>query len=212
MARVRVASVEEVPIETVKPVMANHDEICLAHAEDGNFYAIDDICTHENFLLSGGELFELQVECPQHGSRFNLKTGAVTGLPAVIPTKVYPVEVEGEPLTIIDAGTGIAALARSLGRIPDFTCNLFIGHLHWDHLIGLPFFFTADAADSHIHIYGRPMPLEEIVAQIDAVTVESARAAGRALLGRGRPAVAALGPAGLESAAAIAETLVRKAA
>ena len=94
MARVRVASVEEVPIETVKPVMANHKEICLAHAEDGNFYAIDDICTHENFLLCGGELFGLDVECPQHGSRFNLKTGKVTGLPAVIPTKVYPVEVE----------------------------------------------------------------------------------------------------------------------
>jgi predicted Zn-dependent peptidase len=70
----------------------------------------------------------------------------------------------------------------------------------------------AEQLARHIHIYGRPMPLEEIVARIDAVTIESARAAGRALLGRGRPAVAALGPAGLESAAAIAETLVRKAA
>ena len=70
----------------------------------------------------------------------------------------------------------------------------------------------AEQLARHIHIYGRPMPLEEIVAQIDAVTVESARAAGRALIARGRPAVAALGPAGLESAAAIAETLVRKAA
>jgi predicted Zn-dependent peptidase len=70
----------------------------------------------------------------------------------------------------------------------------------------------AEQLARHIHIYGRPMPLEEIVAQIDAVTVESARAAGRALLGGGRPAVAALGPAGLESAAAIAETLVRKVA
>ncbi|HLH89754.1 MAG TPA: pitrilysin family protein [Xanthobacteraceae bacterium] len=63
-----------------------------------------------------------------------------------------------------------------------------------------------------IHIYGRPMPLEEVVARIDAVTVESARVAGRDLITRGRPAVAALGPAGLESAAAIAERLVHKAA
>ena len=63
-----------------------------------------------------------------------------------------------------------------------------------------------------IHVYGRPMPLEEIVAKIDAVTVESARAAGRDLIARGRPAVAALGPAGLENAAAIAERLVQKAA
>ncbi len=94
MAKVKVASAAEVPVETLKAVMVDHTEICLAHADDGNFYAIDDICTHENFLLSGGELFDLQVECPQHGSRFNLKTGAVTGLPAVIPTKVYPVSVE----------------------------------------------------------------------------------------------------------------------
>ena len=61
--------------------------------------------------------------------------------------------------------------------------------------------------------YGRPIPLEEIVAKVDAVTVESARAAGRALVDRGRPAIAALGPGnGLESTAAIAESLVRRAA
>jgi nitrite reductase/ring-hydroxylating ferredoxin subunit len=100
LARYRVAAVDEVPVESVKAVLANRKEICLAHAEDGNFYAIDDVCTHENFLLSGGELFGLQVECPQHGSRFNLKTGAVTGLPAVIPTKVYPVTVEGQEVFV----------------------------------------------------------------------------------------------------------------
>jgi len=61
-------------------------------------------------------------------------------------------------------------------------------------------------------VHGRPMPIEEIVARVDAVTVESARAAGRALVARARPAVAALGPAGLESAAAIAESLALKAA
>jgi predicted Zn-dependent peptidase len=61
-------------------------------------------------------------------------------------------------------------------------------------------------------IYGRPIPVEEIVAKVDGVTVDSTRAAGRALLARGRPALAALGPAGLESAAAIAESLTRTAA
>jgi predicted Zn-dependent peptidase len=61
--------------------------------------------------------------------------------------------------------------------------------------------------------YGRPIPLEEIVAKVEAVTVESARAAGRALVERGRPAIAALGPgSGLESTAAIAENLVKRAA
>jgi len=62
-------------------------------------------------------------------------------------------------------------------------------------------------------VYGRPIPLEEIVARIEAVTVESARAAGRQLVARSRPAVAALGAAaGLESAATIAESLARRAA
>jgi predicted Zn-dependent peptidase len=61
--------------------------------------------------------------------------------------------------------------------------------------------------------YGRPVPLEEIVAKVDAVTVESARSAGRDLIGRAKPAIAALGPgSGLASTAAIAESLVRRAA
>ena len=62
MARYRVASAVEVPIESVKGVHAGEQELCLAHCEDGNFYAVDDVCTHENFLLSGGELFEFDVE------------------------------------------------------------------------------------------------------------------------------------------------------
>jgi predicted Zn-dependent peptidase len=61
--------------------------------------------------------------------------------------------------------------------------------------------------------WGRPMPLAEIVAKIEAVTVESVRQAGRSLIARSRPAIAALGPGkGLESAATIAESLFRKAA
>ncbi len=60
--------------------------------------------------------------------------------------------------------------------------------------------------------HGRPIPLDEIVAKVDAVTVDSARMAGLALIRRGRPAVAALGPGNtLESTAAIAESLARQA-
>src|SRR6185295_12309227 len=61
--------------------------------------------------------------------------------------------------------------------------------------------------------YGRPIPLEEIVGKVDAVTVESARTAGRMLLRRSPPAISALGPgSGLESTAALAESLVPRAA
>jgi predicted Zn-dependent peptidase len=65
----------------------------------------------------------------------------------------------------------------------------------------------------HMLAWGRPIPLDELVAKVEAVTVESARAAGRALIRRGKPAIAVLGlGSGLENAAAIAETLTRRAA
>jgi predicted Zn-dependent peptidase len=63
-----------------------------------------------------------------------------------------------------------------------------------------------------MYAWGRPIPLDELVARIEAVTVDSTRAAGRALIARGRPAISVLGPGpGLESAATIAESLVRPA-
>jgi predicted Zn-dependent peptidase len=61
--------------------------------------------------------------------------------------------------------------------------------------------------------WGRPIPLSELVAKIEAVTVDGVRAAGRRLIARGRPAIAALGPdKSLENVAAIAESLIPKAA
>jgi predicted Zn-dependent peptidase len=71
----------------------------------------------------------------------------------------------------------------------------------------------AEQLARQILAFGRPIPLEEIVAKIDAVGVEQARAAGRALVAGGRPTLAALGPgAGLESAARVVESLNRRAA
>jgi predicted Zn-dependent peptidase len=61
--------------------------------------------------------------------------------------------------------------------------------------------------------WGRPIPLDELIERVDSVTVESARAAGRDLIRRGKPAIAVIGlGSGLESAAAIVETLARRAA
>ena len=88
------------PPESLKRVEAGGVAICLAHAEDGGFYAIGDVCTHEEYSLSDGELWDMSVECPQHGSRFDLRDGHVTGLPAVIPATTYPVTVEGEDVYV----------------------------------------------------------------------------------------------------------------
>ena len=100
MTRHLVAKIEDLEVDTMQKVIVDGEEICLAHAEDGQYYAIGDICTHEEYSLSDGELWGLDVECPAHGSRFCLLDGSVTGFPAVIPTKVYKVEIDGDDVYI----------------------------------------------------------------------------------------------------------------
>jgi 3-phenylpropionate/trans-cinnamate dioxygenase ferredoxin component len=89
-----VASTADLPAGSLIRVEVEGVPICLVHAQDGNFYAIGDTCTHEDYSLSEGDLWDMSVECPRHGSRFDVRTGAVTGLPAVIPAQTYPVTVE----------------------------------------------------------------------------------------------------------------------
>ena len=74
-------------------VMAGEDPICLV-STGGNVFALSDRCSHEDTPLSEGQLYEEWIECPMHGSLFDLRTGAVTGMPAVLPVPVFPVTVE----------------------------------------------------------------------------------------------------------------------
>lgn len=69
-------------------------------------------------------------------------------------TPCVTIEVAGEPLLVLDAGTGIFPLARSLGRIARFHCTIALTHLHWDHMMGLPFFFPADSQDAEVLVLG----------------------------------------------------------
>jgi|ERR1041385_1085481 3-phenylpropionate/trans-cinnamate dioxygenase ferredoxin subunit len=100
MAKHLAGKIDDVAVDSMKKCVLDGETICLAHAEDGNYYAIADTCTHEEYSLSEGELWGLDVECPAHGSRFNLQTGQVTGLPAVIPARTYPVTVEGDDVYV----------------------------------------------------------------------------------------------------------------
>ncbi len=67
---------------------------------DGTYYAIEDVCTHDDGPLADGELYGFAIECPRHGARFDIRTGAVLSMPAVIPVPRYEVRVEGAEIQI----------------------------------------------------------------------------------------------------------------
>ncbi len=60
---------------------------------DGEFYALEDVCTHDGAELSGGSIEDDCIVCPRHGARFCIKTGEALTPPAYEPTETFPVRV-----------------------------------------------------------------------------------------------------------------------
>ncbi|HEX5370721.1 MAG TPA: non-heme iron oxygenase ferredoxin subunit [Dehalococcoidia bacterium] len=100
MAFEKVTTTSEVPEGEVRVFSAGGRSIALAHVAGSGFYAIDNLCTHDGGPLGEGTLVAGTVECPRHGARFDVKTGAVRALPAVRPVKAYPVQVEGDEVSV----------------------------------------------------------------------------------------------------------------
>jgi 3-phenylpropionate/trans-cinnamate dioxygenase ferredoxin component len=76
--------------------------IALIRIED-DFYALGDRCSHEDYSLAEGEVWsdEYEIECPRHGSTFDLRTGEPCSLPATKPVPVYEVEVDGDDVAVV---------------------------------------------------------------------------------------------------------------
>jgi len=70
-------------------------EIVLCEVE-GEVYALDGICTHEDLPLDGGEVEDGILECPWHGARYEVCSGRVRALPATRPLRTYPVREDAE--------------------------------------------------------------------------------------------------------------------
>ncbi len=70
---------------------------------DGAYYAIEDICTHDGGILTGGALEGDQIVCPRHGARFSIRTGEVLAPPAYEDITTFPVRVENGVVQVRDA-------------------------------------------------------------------------------------------------------------
>ena len=86
-------TVDEVGPGEIKQYLVEDRFVALCNVE-GEFYAFEDVCTHQFTHLSEGEFAGSEVKCPLHGAKFDVKTGAARSLPAVKPVPKHEVKVE----------------------------------------------------------------------------------------------------------------------
>ncbi|SRR6266542_3305709 len=93
---------EEIPEGEVRRFVVKKIEMAIANLGGGTFLAVDDICSHAEASLSEGEVDvdDETIECPRHGSVFDLRTGKPRSLPATLPIVTFPVKVEGDKILI----------------------------------------------------------------------------------------------------------------
>jgi len=101
---VRACSVTALRDEAAIGVEIDGVPVCLAKSE-GEVFAISDICSHAEVNLSDGDVEAGSVECWLHGSRFDLRSGHPTGLPANRPVTTYPVKIDGDDILVAVNGS-----------------------------------------------------------------------------------------------------------
>jgi 3-phenylpropionate/trans-cinnamate dioxygenase ferredoxin component len=98
---VRLCARDDLERSTTRRFDVGPHRIALVRIED-DFYAIGDTCSHEDYSLSEGIVFdeECELECWKHGSTFDLRTGEPRSLPATKPVPVYTIKLEGDDVMV----------------------------------------------------------------------------------------------------------------
>ena len=99
MAFVKVGKIEDVPPGSAKVYEVGGRAVAVCNV-DGDLFAVDDVCTHDEGSLEQGDMDGFEIECPRHGARFDVRSGDVTALPAVVSIDTFKVRVEGDDVEI----------------------------------------------------------------------------------------------------------------
>ncbi|MGH8937400.1 MAG: non-heme iron oxygenase ferredoxin subunit [Acidimicrobiia bacterium] len=97
---VKVAAIEELPEGKGHRFEVSGTPVAVFRIGD-EVFAIGDTCSHAEASLSEGELWDYDVECPRHGSEFDVRSGEPRSLPATRPVPAYPVKVENGSLYLL---------------------------------------------------------------------------------------------------------------
>ena len=96
---IKVATTSDIPDPGTMLVELEDRIVVLVHV-DGQYYCLDDVCTHDGGPLADGALEGCELICPRHGARFDVKTGEPLSMPATEATGVHEVRVDGEELFV----------------------------------------------------------------------------------------------------------------
>lgn len=96
----RACAVDDLPDAGALRVVLAGEPVAVVRDENGDLHAIGDTCTHGQVSLAEGEVEDGTIECWMHGSRFDLRTGEPTGLPAITPVPVYALTVDGDDVLV----------------------------------------------------------------------------------------------------------------
>jgi nitrite reductase/ring-hydroxylating ferredoxin subunit len=96
---VKIAESKDIEPSSMKAVDVAGEKVCIINIE-GNYYAIGNICTHMGGPLNEGTLEGFEVECPWHGSKFDVRSGQPTKPPARQPVSSYEVKVQDNNILV----------------------------------------------------------------------------------------------------------------
>jgi nitrite reductase/ring-hydroxylating ferredoxin subunit len=96
---VKVAETKDIAPSNMKGIDLASEKVCIANIE-GNYYAIGNVCTHMGGPLADGKLEGYEIQCPWHGSKFDVRTGEPTRPPAQRAVPSYEVKIENNNILV----------------------------------------------------------------------------------------------------------------
>ena len=102
MVFMKVCATSDVPVGDIRRFQLDGRIIAVANLGAEGFRAVSAICSHAHYFLDEGEVDveDETIECPKHGSTFDLNTGEPRSLPATLPVYAYPTKTEGDDILI----------------------------------------------------------------------------------------------------------------
>lgn len=97
---VKVAQTGDIPVGQMRGFEIGPHRFVVVHTPDG-FFAVVDECTHDSAPISDGRVRGNEVMCTRHGARFDLRNGAVTHPPAIVPLETLEVKVDSDDIMVL---------------------------------------------------------------------------------------------------------------